>query len=172
MRHKLMAAAAGIMSVAGATLASAQGSCSANPCTVQVNASAAVPELLRLTLSSTTSDLGTPTEADFDAGFKDASGPTATVKSNRPWHVDVVGAAGAFTYAGSSPDPNKPSSQLQWGTTLGTYGQNMGTSAALFSGATGTSGSSQPIFFRTLWSWTSDVPGSYSLAINFTLAAP
>ena len=172
MRHMLMAAAAGIMSVAVAAVAGAQGSCSANPCSVQVNASATVTEVLRLTLSSTTSDLGTPTEADYDAGFRDAGGPTATVKSNSPWHVDVVGAAGNFTYAGPNADPNKPSSDLQWGTTLGTYGENMGTTAQLFSGASGTAGTSQPIFFRTLWGWTSDVPGAYSLAINFTLAAP
>ncbi|HEX9563304.1 MAG TPA: hypothetical protein VF981_05005 [Gemmatimonadaceae bacterium] len=172
MRHILMTAAAGIMTLSGASLASAQGSCTANPCTVQVSASATVNEVLRLSLSSTTSNLGTPSEADYDAGYRDAGGPTATVKSNSPWHVDVVGAAANFSYSGPNADPNKFSTDLQWGTSAGTYGQNMGTSAPLFSGVTGTAGTSQAIFFRTLWSWASDVAGAYSLAINFTLAAP
>jgi hypothetical protein len=53
----------------------------------------------------------------------------------------------------------------------GTYGNNMGSSAALFSG-NATAGTSQDIYFRTLWSWASDIAGTYTLTINFTLAAP
>jgi hypothetical protein len=128
---------------------------------------------MRLTLSSATTDLGTPTEADYDAGFKEAAGPTATVKSNRPWHVDVVGNnTTKFTYSGPNTDPNKAASDLQWGTVSGTYTHNMAASAVLKTGATGTSGASQQIFFRTAWSWATDVAGSYSLVLNFTLAAP
>ena len=48
----------------------------------------------------------------------------------------------------------------------------MGASAALMTGATGTGSASQAIFFRTLWSYATDVPGTYSLVVNFTLAAP
>lgn len=172
MRHMWMATAAGVALLAGAVPAAAQATCTTNPCTVAVTASATVNEVLRLTLSGTTSDLGTPSEADYDAGFKDAAGPTATVKSNSPWHVDVVGAAGSFSYTGTYTNPSKSASDLTWGTTAGTYGSNMGASSQLFSGTTGTSGTSQAIFFRTTWSWASDVAGQYSLAINFTLAAP
>jgi hypothetical protein len=94
------------------------------------------------------------------------------VKANRPWHVDIAGAGATFTYTGSLANPNKPATELQWGTTAGTYGNNMGASAVLLSGTTGTGNASQAIFFRTMWAWASDVPGSYSLVINFTLAAP
>ena len=170
MRQMWMAAAAGTLVLAVASPLAAQ-TCTSNPCTVQVNASATVIDVMRLTLSSALSDLGTPAEADYDAGYKDAAGPTATVKSNRPWHVDVVGNAGTFTYSGPNANPNKGAADLEWGTVAGTYGNNMGASAALFNG-NGTGGSSQAIFFRTLWSWASDVAGSYSLTINFTLAAP
>jgi hypothetical protein len=158
--------------MAAASQADGQASCTGNPCTVQVTASATVNDVLKLTLSGTTTGLGTPTEADYDAGFMDVAGPTASVKANRPWHVDVAGAAATFTYTGALANPNKPASSLQWGTAAGTYANNMGASAALFSGTNGTGNASQAIFFRTLWAWASDVPGSYSLVINFTLAAP
>ena len=147
--------------------------CSANPCTVQLTASATVNDVVQLSLSGTTLDLGTPSAADFTAGFKDVAGPTATVQSNRPWHVDVVANnVVKFTYAGALTDPNKPSNNLHWGTVSGTYGNDASTSAVLKSGAAGTSGTSQQIFFRTMWSWAADVPGTYSLVVNFTLAAP
>ena len=172
MSRSTTAAAAAAMLMVAASHLEAQATCTGNPCTVQVTASATVNDVLRLTLSSNTADLGTPTDVDLDAGYKDAAGPTASVKSNRPWHVDVAGNAAAFSYTGSLTDPNKPASDLQWGTAAGTYGNNMGASSVLTSGATGTGNASQAIFFRTLWSWTSGVPGSYGLVINFTLAAP
>lgn len=157
---------------AAASQADGQASCTGNPCTVQVTASATVNDVLKLTLSGTTTALGTPSEADYDAGYKDVAGPTASVKANRPWHVDIAGAGATFSYVGSLANPNKPSSDLQWGTSAGTYANNMGASAVLLSGANGTGNASQAIFFRTMWAWASDVPGSYSLVINFTLAAP
>jgi len=172
MRHLRTATTATLLLLAVNSIAGAQATCTGNPCTVQVNASATVNDVLRLTLSAATTSLGTPSEADYDAGYKDATGPTASVKANRPWHVDVFGGAPSFTYTGSLANPNKPASSLLWGTVSGTYGNNMGSSAVLASGATGTGNASQALFLRTLWSWATDVPGSYDLVINFTLAAP
>lgn len=172
MRSILTAVAAASLALVSPSLTGAQATCTGNPCTVQLTASATVNDVLRLTLSSATASLGTPVEADFDAGYRDAAGPTVSVKSNRPWHVDVAGATAAFSYTGAMTNPNKPASHLLWGTTAGTYGNNMGTSSVLTSGASGTGSASQPIYFRTLWSWASDVPGSYGLVINLTLAAP
>jgi hypothetical protein len=171
MRHVWVGAVVATL-VAGPSAAAAQATCTGNPCSVQLTASATVNDVLRLTLSGASTSLGTPTETDYDAGYKDVAGPTASVKSNRPWHVDISGAAATFTYAGSLANPNKPASDLLWGTSAGTYGNTMAGSAVLLNGATGTGSASQAMFFRTMWSWTSDVPGSYSLVINVTLAAP
>jgi hypothetical protein len=171
MRHVWAGAVAALL-VAGPSAAAAQATCTGNPCSVQVTASATVNDVLRLTLSGASTSLGTPSETDYDAGYKDVAGPTASVKSNRPWHVDIAGAAATFSYTGALTNPNKPATDLQWGTSAGTYGNNMGSAAVLLNGATGTGSASQAIFFRTLWSWATDVPGSYSLIINFTLAAP
>jgi hypothetical protein len=172
MRLHGWAAAAAAVLMAGSTSAQGQATCTGNPCSVQVTASATVSDILRLTLSSATANLGSPTETDYDAGYLDAVGPTASIKANRPWHVDVSGGAAVFSYTGSLTNPNKPANQLLWGTSAGTYGNNMGTSAVLSSGASGTGSASQAIYFRTLWSWASDVAGSYGLVVNFTLAAP
>lgn len=172
MRHVWASAGTAALLTMMSSGGGAQATCTGNPCSVQLNASATVNDVLRLTLSSATTSLGTPSETDFDAGYKDAAGPTASVKSNRPWHVDVAAAAATFTYTGTLTNPNKSAAELLWGTVAGTYGNNMGASAVLLSGASGTGSASQSIFFRTLWSWASDVPGAYDLVINFTLAAP
>ncbi|HSA54599.1 MAG TPA: hypothetical protein VLE53_02795 [Gemmatimonadaceae bacterium] len=168
--HGWAAATAAVLLGVTALEAGAQ-SCSGNPCTVQVTASATVNDLLSLTLSSVTTNLGTPTAADFAAGFLDAAGPTATVSANRAWHVDVVGNAAVFTYTGAGTNPNKPASDLQWGTSAGAYPNDMSSSTQLFSGAA-TNGSSQDVFFRTLWNFAASPAGTYDLVINFTLAAP
>ena len=164
--------AVAVVTVLGGSRVAAQATCTGNPCSVQLQASATVNDVLRLTLSSTNANLGTPTEADLDAGYVDAVGPTATVKANRPWHVDVAASAATFTYTGSLSNPNKPAGDLRWGTSAGTYGNNMGASAVLASGSAGAANAAQALYFRTLWSWTTDVPGAYALVINVTLAAP
>jgi hypothetical protein len=123
-----------------------------------VTASATAPDILRLTLSATTAALGNPTEADYDAGFLDAAGPTATVKSNRPWHVDVVGAAGVFSYTGRSRIPASRRAHCSGAPRRGRTGTTW-SAAALMSGANGTGNAAQAIFFRTMWSYATDVAG-------------
>jgi len=175
MNRTRIALAASMMTLLGSAPMMAQ-TCTTNPCTVGVATTATVNDVLRLTLDQVTLDLGTPTEADYDATFKDAaSHRTATVKANRPWHVAVIGAASTFGYTGTLTNPNKTASDLMWSKTsggLGTPDGNMGASTNLFSGSTGTGSSAQDIYFRTKWTWASDVPGNYSLTVNFTLSAP
>ena len=59
MRHFRTATAAAALLVGLTSTAKAQ-TCTGNPCTVQVTASATVSDILRLTLSSTTANLGNP----------------------------------------------------------------------------------------------------------------
>lgn len=156
----------------GATSLEAQGTCTTTPsCTVTNTASATVNTVARLTLDANTTDLGTPVEADYLAGFKDAAGPTATVLSNTDWHVSVVGNTGTFSCTGTGCRSAKPAGDLLWGTVSGTYGHNAGAAATLFSGS-GTAGSSQQAFYRTNWDFTTDTPGVYTLVINYTLSEP
>lgn len=156
----------------------------ATTCTVSLSTSATVNDVLHLNLSTISLDLLTPSEADYTAGFKDATAhPTATVKANRAWAVTVGPHSGAteFTYtpAGSLPNPHKTAADLVWAKTaagLTSPFSNLGTSATLSSSSIGTDGitasSKQDIFFRTKWFWASDVPGTYALTVDFTLSAP
>jgi hypothetical protein len=36
----------------------------------------------------------------------------------------------------------------------------------------GTSGTTFNIFYNTIYNFTTDIPGSYSLVVNYTLTAP
>jgi hypothetical protein len=171
MKRSLVMPAMGMLLVGLASRSVAAQSCTGNGCNITTTATLTVPDVLSLTLSSLTTSLGTPGTADFAASGIAASGPSATVVANRPWHVSVVANAAVFTYTGSLTNPNKPASDLTWGTVAGTYGQSANVSATLFSG-NGTAGSSQQIFYRTLLSYANDVTGSYALDVKFTLSAP
>jgi hypothetical protein len=147
-------------------------------CTVSVTMNTS--DILKLTLTSTSAALGTPTETDFTNGFRDVTGAitSATVKANRAFRLQVVGNTANFTFTNSGgnsfANPNKPASDLIWATTqagLTASTNNMGTAATLISQG-GTPGVSQSIFFRTKWQFNRDVPGTYALVVNFTLSAP
>ena len=146
--------------------------CNTTPaCTVTNTASATVTIVARLTLNVAATDLGTPVQADFTTGSKDAVGPIATVLANTAWRVSVVGNTGTFSCTGTGCRAAKPASDLLWGTVAGTYGNNAGASATLVSG-TGTAGTVQPSFYRTNWALAADTPGVYTLVLNYTLSEP
>jgi hypothetical protein len=172
MRFYVLASAVGAAVLLGASSLTAQGTCTTTPsCTVTNTTSATVNTVARLTLDANNTDLGTPVEADFLAGFRDAAGPTATVLSNTAWHVAVVGNTGTFSCTGAGCRATKPASDLNWGTVSGTYPNNASASATLFSGV-GTASSSQQSFYRTDWAFTLDTPGVYTLVVNYTLSEP
>lgn len=158
--------------------AAAQTSCTftnAVPCSFTLNVSLTPSNVLRLTLSTTSTTFATPAEADYTTGYIAANGPTATAKANRAYHVAVDATAATWTYTpvGGLPDPQKPASDLNWATTVGgPFSNNVSTSATLFSGASGTSGTVQAIFFRANLSYVVDRPGTYALTVRYTLSAP
>lgn len=183
-RMNMLLAASGLTLLGAAPMTAQTQTCTlpAAPCVLSLNTSATVNDVLRLTLSATNLDLGTPTETDYIAGYKDAAiHPTATVRANRAWAVTVGGHAGAteFGYASGPTNPHKAAADLVWAktaATLGTPTGNLSGPTVLSSSSIGTDGvtasSSQDIYFRTKWFWTSDVPGTYSLTVDFTLSAP
>ncbi len=172
MRFYVLAPAIGAALLVGASSLTAQGTCTTTPaCTVTNTASATVITVARLTLSANNTDLGTPTEADYIAGHKDAAGPVATVEANTAWHVAVVGNTGTFSCGGTGCWATKPASDLLWGTVAGTYGNTTATSATLFSGS-GTASSTQQSFYETKWSFVNDTPGTYTMVVNYTLSEP
>ena len=151
----------------------AQLGCSGATCTVQI--SMPVNDVLRISLGTSSVGLGAPTDVDYQAGYKDVAGVAVSVngKSNRPFLVDMSALSASFLYAGSLSDPAKPASDLKWATSAGglaTTTNHMGAGATLINQGAGNV--IVPLFLRTMWDFTRDVPGTYSLAIRFTVSAP
>jgi hypothetical protein len=158
--------------VCGATQASAQTTCNTNGCSLNNTASVTVGTVLRLTISSATTALTPPNEAAYDAGFQLDAGPTLTVKANRGWSLKVNANAGTWT-AANGANASKAAGDLQWATSSGgTYNGLTGSPVSLISGLSGTGNLSQPVFYKTLWSYANDTPGDYSLVVVYTLSAP
>src|SRR3989442_15589420 len=131
---RLSLAAAVLLAVTITTQAAGQ-SCTGNNCSVTNAASVSVPSVMRLTLSTAATTLTNPVEAAFDAGFQDDAGPTATVKSHRPWNLTIASqaATGTGTNGGRA---NKGAADLQ-----GKVGA--GSLASLNTGATDAFGASR-----------------------------
>lgn len=151
----------------------AQLGCSGATCTVEVTMP--VTDVVRLTLSSTSVALGAPSESDYAAGYRDVAGAAVNVsaKSNRAIQVQVNGTTPAFGYLGALADPAKPAADLLWSTSaagLGSTTTHMGATATLLNRGAGTI--TVPLFLRTRWDFTRDVPGTYSLGIRLTVSAP
>jgi hypothetical protein len=153
--------------------AGASGSCNTtNTASVTMNA------LVKLDMGSTTTSLTSPTVAQIETGALIADGgPTFTIKANRSWTLNIKTTnASLWTYAGGLGG-TKPISDLTWSNaSAGSY-VGIGSSDAVFlSGASSTNGLGAQAFFKTVWAagftQPSNIPGTYSLPIVFTLSAP
>ena len=153
--------------------AGAQLGCSGATCTVEI--SMPISDILRVSLSVPSVALGSPSDLDYSAGYRDVAGPAVdvTVKGNRPVSLQMSGLSPTFGYLGTMSNPLKPASHLVWATSAAALNGspfNMGTPATLYSGAA--TSTTLSLYFRTLWNFATDVPGTYSLTISFTLSAP
>ncbi len=156
----------------GAAQAPAQVSCNTNGCPLSDTAKVTVNTVLRLTLSQAATLLSSPNEAAYDAGFQLDNGPVAGVKANRSWSLKISANAGAWTGANGA-NASKAASDLQWATSSGgSYTGLTGSPSDFLTGATGTGNTSQQVYYKTLWSYSSDTPGDYSLVVVYTLSAP
>ena len=130
--------------------------------------------LLQASAGSTT--LTAPTPTDFDAGFNATTGPTLTVSANAGWTLHIKAGSALWTAVNTSPGAparvNKPAADLKWSTTVnGVFTPFTTTDVNLVTG-TATASSVTTLFFRTVYAWTLDTPGNYSLAVVLTLTSP
>ena len=155
-----------VLSAGLARTAAAQQTCNGGAsCPLTVSATATINSVARLSISSATTTLTTPTISNFGtAAGVDSPGPTVTVKSNTGY--TLTASAGASTWSGGAND--KPASDLKMkinggsAVALGQVGQS----------ANATSGTTFTIGYNTIYSFTVDTPGSYSLVVKYTLSAP
>jgi hypothetical protein len=147
------------------------GTASASPCQVQNTVSATIPWVARMEIASATT-LPSPTAQDFGAtGGKSTTTPTAlTVSANAGVTVTATAATAAWSgpYAKPASDlriflPASPSTFLTLNNTTG---------QPVFNSTAATAATTVNIGYNVLYSWGTDVPGSYSLAVNYTLTSP
>jgi len=140
-------------------------------CNINTSASITIPTVMQLSLSSGATTLTPPTSTDYDNGFVPDVGPTATVRCNQGWHMQV--SAAAATWAAVAPARvNKPAADLQW--SLAANGTFTGLTTTAVTTVTGvaTAGTATSFFYHTLYDWTLDTPGNYSLTVVYTLISP
>ena len=170
-----------LTAVAGAmTPATAGAQCTANgapaSCGVPGSVSMTAGRVIRLQMTAGSTSLAAPTPAAFDAGFNATTGPTLTVSANAAWTLHIRAAAATWTATNTSPGApariNKPASDLQWSTSSsGGFAALTASDASLVTGAAAASNATT-LYFQTLYDWTLDTPGNYSLSIVLTLTSP
>ena len=177
--------AAAVMSAVLAGTAQAQGpvpavNCTGDltsrwstPCSIGNTVQASVPFVARMEMQSSTT-LPQPVANDFGntAGLSTPSAtPTVlTVRANAGYKVTATAAANTWTGpVGSS----KASTDLRVFVNNSTTMQALSTTGVnIFTESTPTAGTAINIGYNVLYQWLTDVPGSYSLAVNYTLTAP
>jgi hypothetical protein len=160
--------------VAAASVAEGQVSCGAtggagancSPAGTQVTTT--VQRIVRLDVTPTSATLTAPTDVDFAAVNtvdKDDAGHALTIRTNAAWSVTITGAAWTAPWA-------KPVGQLQFTTNGGTSYTPMTTTAQSIGSGAATVTSALTVGYRTTWTLPTDVPGTYTMPVTFTIAAP
>ena len=132
--------------------------------------------VIRLQMSAASTTLTPPTATDFDAGSNVTAGPTLTVSANSAWTLHIRAGTPLWTAVNTTPGvlarTNKPAADLLWGKA------NVGPFTAFtvsdvnFATGTATASNVTTLFLQTLYGWTLDTPGTYSLSVVLTLTSP
>jgi len=163
-------------SASGASAQQCQGSGAPDNCGIPGTVSMTAGRVVRLQMPAASTPLTAPTPADFDAGFNATAGPTLTVSANASWTLSLRAAAATWTATNTSPGApartNKPAADLKWSTASnGTFAALTTGDVTLFTGSA-TASNATTLYFQTLYNWTLDTPGNYSMAVVLTLTAP
>jgi len=148
----------------------------AGTCTASTSTTLTVGLVIQLALSSTNTTLAAPAPSDYDVGFVANQGPTAVVSSNRAWRLQLSAAAATWTATSTQPGvtarPNKAASDLQWSTAAG--GPFTGLTTVPVTAVSGAAAAvaTTTFYYHTLYNWTVDTPGAYSLTVVFTIVSP
>jgi hypothetical protein len=149
---------------------------SGDTCTQPGSASMTAGRVVRLQVTAGSTALTAPTTTDFDAGFNSTTGPTLTVSANAPWTLLLRSSATFWAATNTSPGApartTKPAGDLKWSTASnGTFSALTTGDITLVTGAA-TASNATTLYFQTLYDWTLDTPGNYSLSVVLTLASP
>jgi len=178
MRRSVVAAMGVLVCALAPSLAFAQCTASGAPdnCSVPGSVSMTAGRVVRLQMSAGSTALTAPTTTDFDAGFNSTTGPTLTVSANAPWTLHIRASSALWTATNTSPTApartNKPAADLQWSISSGGGFAALSTTDASLVAGSATASNATTLYFQTLYNWSVDTPGNYSLSIVLTLTSP
>jgi hypothetical protein len=174
---------AALVTIVGAALApsmAAAQQCTATgapaSCNLPGSVSMTSGRVIRLQVSAGSTALTAPTPADFDAGFNSTTGPSLTVSANAAWTLHVRASTAVWAATNTSPGApartTKPAADLKWSTAPNGTFNALTTTDVLLVGGSATASSATTLYFQTVYGWTLDTPGNYSLAVILTLTSP
>ncbi len=132
-----------------------------------------INQTVEMTLTATAIALTSPTAAVYTAGSAVDAGPGITIKANGAWRLNVSANSATWTATGPLANPAKPAGDLMLGTASGGPFTALSVGGfQLASGSVATAGTVVPTYYQTVWHWTTDSPGSYTLALTFTIVSP
>ena len=143
--------------------------CSERTCIRTNTVSVHVGTVLRLGVQGSTTLLaraGLQTPGD---GAGTGAGPTALVRSNGAWRLEVSALQTTWTPLDATARPDKPAGDLSVSTSATEGFQSVGTAPAAVARGGPTDSAALPLYYRTEFTPTSDTPGTYSLTVRLTL---
>ena len=165
----LVTAAAVPSAHAQATCGATGAAPSCSPAGTQITTT--VQRIVFLSITNPSVSLTAPTNTDFAAGGTttktDLGAQVITVRANSAWTLNVQGAA--WTGTGNNA---KAVGDLEYTKNAGTSWTTMTTSAVALTTGTATAGANTTVGYRTTWALVSDTPGTYTMALTFTLSSP
>jgi len=140
-------------------------SCFARTCQGTNTVVATVGALLKLTLDRSPTVTANPTAQDIAAGYQDVAGPSARVRSNTDWRLEVSSASATWDAAAGRND--KPATDLELRAGAEQYAP-MSTTPTVAAVGTATHETDVATAYRARFD-RQDNPGSYSVVVRYTL---
>jgi len=143
--------------------------CSERTCIRTNTVSVHVGTVLRLGVEGSTTlhaRAGLQTPGD---GVGTGAGPTALVRSNGAWRLEVSAAQTTWTPLDASARPDKPASDLSMSTQATGGWSSLGAAPTDVARGGPTRGVAVPLYYRTQFTPARDAAGTYSLTVRLTL---
>ncbi len=128
-----------------------------------------VGTFMRLNLLGTATVSATLAQAAGNSDYQESAGPTAVVRSNGVWKLQISVADAAWTPGDAGARADKPAGDLAWSTLPEGGFTSLTTTVQDVTTGTPTRGTTLPLFYRTRFDRTRDTPGTYSIVVRLSL---
>jgi hypothetical protein len=137
------------------------------------NVTTTLNRIVYMSISPASAALTAPTDVDFTGSGTttktDLAAHVITVRANSSWNLSIQGAA--WTGTGNN---SKAIGDLTWSINgnAGPFTPVTNAAVNIVTAGTPTGSTITTIAYKTTWALATDSPGTYSMALTFTLTAP